>query len=729
MAANQQPSSSITAASLVNPLTISLESLSDPELREELARLSGRRADADGNLSRADLIARIEAFRAEDSQREVSGVNVTAQQRAADGIIDPTEFGPPLSSLTSSSSSLSTSSSSSSSTSTSTSTATSSSSSRAFPSLAWVLGPSGMFGTIFFASYKGRDVALKAFSIPRTATTAERESYWRGVRKEILILQVVARNHPNLCGIVGLTRHPEDGSPIVVMWRMATTVQQFFRAHPNAPFHTRLRMVHDAAVGLLWLHDRPSPVLHLDMKLPNMLMDAHDTVVLCDFGLSVVMDQGRTIKISDSDTGAKKGNISHRAPELFRSSVVFGTPVDVYSFAICAWEIFTGQEWDGQVVLNAMAARGLSAGVDMRQSFAQAVVNRHFRPPFPQEWPQELLTLLQQAWHPDPKLRPTMKELVGALQPGGAIDRAFRQNEEALQKERIYGLIAGRLSFDPLAFQIALDAFSESPCIPWDKFARTFWSKFHPVLKEHGRRLQENELPALRYALHVDKASETVHFDDFCKVVDSFWPLNDYFLTHITEVLSFPFVRLHWNGDKTMAELHGRGNGTFLFRFSEKSGAAFTLTIIKGDKKLSAGHQVCVRIRVYREVDADGNPYYRLGHRSFPTQTFESLEEIVDGDVGRSLGLERSISEVDWMPPMSRFSLPAPVDTTAGRPSSSHSGQPRAWRDMSTEDAEHYQFFNQEIFEHSLRELTPSEAIHRAIDPTRPMSPDRDRDQ
>ncbi|MDP2434180.1 MAG: SH2 domain-containing protein, partial [archaeon] len=237
--------------------------------------------------------------------------------------------------------------------------------------------------------------------------------------------------------------------------------------------------------------------------------------------------------------------------------------------------------------------------------------------------------------------------------------------------------------------------------------------------------LSQQDLPCFQYALHAQK-NEIVHFDAFCKLVDSFWPVDETFLQRISELLTLPFVRLHWSGEKVLQKLHGRSNGTFLLRFSEKSGAAFTLTLVKGDQKISQGHQVCVRIRVYRENDpAARTIVFKLGHRSFADRIFDSIEDIVEGDVGRALGLVNPISTSEWIPPAQRFSLPPPKDTSAGRPGPSNPGPATDWRDHHIPQPEHYTFFDDFIFSQSLAELPPDQAIDRAIRKNQTMSPER----
>ncbi len=47
---------------------------------------------------------------------------------------------------------------------------------------------------------------------------------------------------------------------------------------------TRIRMAKDVASGMAWMSPR---IIHRDLKLANLLLNASNTVKICDFGFSV----------------------------------------------------------------------------------------------------------------------------------------------------------------------------------------------------------------------------------------------------------------------------------------------------------------------------------------------------------------------------------------------------------------------------------------------------------
>lgn len=99
----------------------------------------------------------------------------------------------------------------------------------------------------------------------------------------------------------------------------------------------RMCMAADAAAGMLHLHTRVPPIIHRDLKSPNLLVMADWTVKVADMGLSRVVSEA-THNVATS--GAAAANPRWLAPEVLsgdRSSKAS----DVYSFGVVMWELLT----------------------------------------------------------------------------------------------------------------------------------------------------------------------------------------------------------------------------------------------------------------------------------------------------------------------------------------------------------------------------------------------------
>lgn len=99
----------------------------------------------------------------------------------------------------------------------------------------------------------------------------------------------------------------------------------------------------DMALGIRQVHD--CGFVHMDVKPDNFLVKADNTIKLCDFGLTVDLNQ----KKDDSDLkehekikakDVSEGDASYMAPELLSFNAKVTAKVDIFSFGISIIECF-----------------------------------------------------------------------------------------------------------------------------------------------------------------------------------------------------------------------------------------------------------------------------------------------------------------------------------------------------------------------------------------------------
>ena len=98
------------------------------------------------------------------------------------------------------------------------------------------------------------------------------------------------------------------------------------------PFKTRLGIMLDVSRGMAYIHAMGH--LHRDLKPDNILLDAEGAAKISDFGLSC-LHTSKTL--SDEHTGGT-GTLRWMAPEVAQHRP-YAYPADVFSFAICAWQL------------------------------------------------------------------------------------------------------------------------------------------------------------------------------------------------------------------------------------------------------------------------------------------------------------------------------------------------------------------------------------------------------
>ncbi|PNJ42401.1 RIPK4 isoform 1 [Pongo abelii] len=196
--------------------------------------------------------------------------------------------------------------------------------------------------------------------------------------------------------VYGICREPVG----LVMEYMETGSLEKLLASEPLPWDLRFRIIHETAVGMNFLHCMAPPLLHLDLKPANILLDAHYHVKISDFGLAKCNGLSHS---HDLSMDGLFGTIAYLPPERIREkSRLFDTKHDVYSFAIVIWGVLTQKKpfADEKNILHIMVK----------------VVKGH-RPELPpvcRARPRacsHLIRLMQRCWQGDPRVRPTFQEI------------------------------------------------------------------------------------------------------------------------------------------------------------------------------------------------------------------------------------------------------------------------------------------------------------------------------
>ncbi|XP_041998055.1 serine/threonine-protein kinase CTR1-like isoform X2 [Salvia splendens] len=205
----------------------------------------------------------------------------------------------------------------------------------------------GSFGTVHRAEWNGCDVAVKI--LMEQDFQAER---FKEFIREVAIMKRL--RHPNIVLFMGAVTEPPNLSIVTEYLSRGSLYRLLHKPGAGEVLDEkrRLSMAYDVAKGMNYLHKHNPPVVHRDLKSPNLLVDRKYTVKVCDFGLSRL--KANTFLSSKSAAGTPEW----MAPEVLRDEPS-NEKSDVYSFGVILWELATLQQpWGNLNPAQVVAAVG-----------------------------------------------------------------------------------------------------------------------------------------------------------------------------------------------------------------------------------------------------------------------------------------------------------------------------------------------------------------------------------
>ncbi|KAJ3175821.1 hypothetical protein HK101_010570 [Irineochytrium annulatum] len=259
----------------------------------------------------------------------------------------------------------------------------------------------GGFGEVFAGRYGNGNVAVKVPRLSEGYTEAELD----GIRREIAILASL-RPHTNVVTFYGFVK---ETNAIVMELSETGSLKDYYGEHPVLRIEDRISLALDIAEGMAFLHSRPKPIIHRDLKGANVLLSRQDGRLLAkvtDFGLAVAKSSSKSkARTSEGLAGS----------QLFIDPAFYHDPKlkpdarsDVFSFAVVLTELAS---WEGPY-----GYRESEFPWDWFQRCVQGADHHKHRPALDhlrEDVPSAFLELITACWDPDRDRRPLFA--IGAI--------------------------------------------------------------------------------------------------------------------------------------------------------------------------------------------------------------------------------------------------------------------------------------------------------------------------
>jgi len=454
------------------------------------------------------------------------------------------------------------------------------------------LSDSTGFGDVWVADCLGSKVAVKIF---------KGELVHEKLINEITIQRSSAAN--NVVQYFGTCVAPEEKFCAIIMELMDGDLQTllFSNKKEEQSLYKRIKFALDAAIGLNWLHSREPAILHMDIKLANLMYkrtaDYPDKVVkIGDFGLSLVRRR------EESMEGDGRGTLLTMAPEVMTGEH-FDTKADVYSFAIVLWQIISLEADPFPTLDNESYKKAILSGV---------------RPDIPSCCSPLFTELLKRCWHPRPEKRPSFAVIMEVL-------------EQCLIEIAIPTPSAASFWWDS-GFEFA---------IKWEVFVGAYLAEFklptidyaidmiRTSVEPEKKKAYEDYMVSLQCmnAILVNHEPGTVKLDKEINIewfgyVSQWFAFNKDFHYKIWRTLDNDWFYGNIGSNAGVNLVFGKKKGAFIVRFSMNKPGAFCVVVSVDENRAPSQYRVARTTR----KDYEG-PVWFL--EADPTKEFSSIRRLV----------------------------------------------------------------------------------------------------
>jgi len=303
----------------------------------------------------------------------------------------------------------------------------------------------GAYGKVYRGRWRLAPVAIKQFHLSRLP---EREL--AAFRREVSLMSQL--RSPFVTTLYGYCTEP--AYCLVMEFVPKGSLYHLLHSTQALSWPERYTLGIGVGSGLHYLHNQTPPMIHRDLKSPNILVDDRGQAKLADFGLAMNLLRTAIQTTSAASGVAVAGSLRWMAPELFGLRPAYSVASDSYAYGMVLWELASrATPYDG-IALDEI----------------RAAVRGGEREALPAECPPEMVLLITKLWLQAPAERLAPSAVVAQLQT--AYDQALAQMPAAVAAA-VVDIPAEYLC--PLTLSVMEDPVVASDGHSYEKAAITQW--------------------------------------------------------------------------------------------------------------------------------------------------------------------------------------------------------------------------------------------------------------
>jgi serine/threonine protein kinase len=253
---------------------------------------------------------------------------------------------------------------------------------------------SGGFAKVYKGLYQEVEVAVKQLNIDEQQFEDQNmfSEKFSEFRREVWLMSNLS--HPNTVKLIGICAKPLCMVlELCKLGDLYSWLEKQENVINEVVLEEREKMALDISMGMQFLHGTNPPIIHRDLRSPNILIAYCDSKgLICkiaDFGLS------RGLVWTSSLEGKVVDNPVWLAPEILRQEK-YTEKVDVYAYGIICWELISGKHPFEQYQFVSDITEKVLAGD---------------RPIVPDHTPEYYSILMNQCWSEKSEDRPSFKQI------------------------------------------------------------------------------------------------------------------------------------------------------------------------------------------------------------------------------------------------------------------------------------------------------------------------------